>query len=62
MTQKERRFTIEAVAMIGAAFLLAIIIPALINLHDTMAFFAAIFMLMGCVAWGAYFFYRISKG
>ena len=61
MTRKERRYVIEGIATLGAILLLALfVLPALINLHDTTAFFAAMLIIVGAFAWVAYFIYRLN--
>lgn len=58
MTRKQRAFVMEGAAIFVAGFLLAIVAPALVNMHDTFAAFAAFALVGLAIAWLAYFVYR----
>lgn len=61
MTRKERCYVIEGAAILAAVTMLVLfVLPSLINLHDTMAFFAAVLIIAGGFAWLIYFLYRLN--
>jgi uncharacterized membrane protein len=61
MTRKERSFAIEGAFLAWAGLLGAFVVPTLVSLHDTVAFFAGGMLLLGWLTWAAYFFYRINR-
>jgi len=51
----------EGLAVVGGlALFIGFVLPSLINKHDTMAFFAAMFLTIAGFGWASYFLYRLN--